>query len=179
MERLSALSHSIIIGFIVVFLSGCSSPEFGVTEASALIIKGAPFPRVETEPLINQVTIAQWQSNHDQRNWINQLVELGLLQVTRREQQMVITLTTAGSEYGTGGGKEKITLSLGEKVLDRVDSISEPTDHLGPTVRDVFYTWHYSKLTPFGQAKGLEKNQPKQHQTAFMLFGDGWRYMEK
>ena len=179
MKTLFALKCNVVACILMVVLSGCSSPEFDAVEASTKIVTGAPFPRVETELLINQVSVAQWQSNHDQRNWINQLVELGLLQVTHGEQQLAITLTAKGSKYGRGGGEEKITLALGEKAFDRVDSISEPTDHLGPTVRDVFYTWHYSGLTPFGRAKGLEINQPKQHQTAFMLFGDGWRYMEK
>lgn len=133
----------------------------------------------------DELSMEEYSRNVVLRQRLETMQKKGLLDVLDEGRVLRVRLTPRGEAYRLSPDpakpevKGEVLVRTGVRVLDRVDAVGELQTNQGAKVRDATFTWHYSEVTPFGEALGLKPDRPQQSKWAAVLFGDDWRFVEQ
>lgn len=173
-------------GLSLAVLAACGEPAetLSVAAAGAKLRTGlANTPQTWAFP--ENMSKDAYSRNAVLRQKLESMQKKGLLELVDEGQGWYVKLTPQGESFRMSHDpvkpdvKGEVIVRTGMRALDRVDSVGELQTNQGARVRDTLFTWHYSEVTPFGEALGLKPNQLQQSKSAAVLFGEDWRFVEQ
>lgn len=168
--------------FCIAVLGACSANSDALpVDVAEANLRAALADSPSTWAIPERVSATQYARDAVLRSQLTSMRDKGLIELVDDGQGVRIRLTQSGERFRMEPDPNRrgtIVVRTGVRVLDRVDTIDPLKTNQGVKVRDTAYTWHYTEVTPFGEALGLKPNQPSQSRSAAVRMGDKWRFVE-